>query len=89
MYVIDGSAAPKSSIHKATGEPISELSLKREGLEKNGIFGNNFPLGSTGIYSFGNGYYYFSKAVSDENGNFSDVALYRATSDPADPFTLA
>ncbi len=88
MYVIDGSCAPKQSIHKSTGEPITELSLKREGLEQNGIYGNNFPLGSTGIYSFGNGYYYFSKAGSDDNGSFSNVSLYRATNDPAAPFEL-
>lgn len=88
MYVIDGVSAPQKSLHKATGEEIFELSLKREGLVQNGIYGNNFPLGSTGIYSFGNGYYYFSHSGSDSEGNFTDLNLYRATNDPADPFEI-
>ena len=86
MYVIDGKTAPKQAIHRATGEEILELSLKREGLSEGEIYGNNFPLGSTGIYSFGNGYYYFSESGSDAEGQFTKVCLYRATSDPTDPF---
>ena len=86
MYVIDGKIAPKRSIHRATGEEILELSLKREGLSEGEIYGNNFPLGSTGIYSFGNGYYYFSAPGRDDEGQFTRLYLYRATSDPADPF---
>lgn len=86
MFVIDGSAAPYESIHRATGERIVELSLKREGLCSGEIFGNNFPYGSTGIYAFGNGYYYFSENASDEQGQFTNVNLYRATGKAEDPF---
>ena len=86
MYIIDGSVTPKDSLHRATGEPIRELSLKREGLSENGIYGNNFPHGSTGIYSFGNGYYYFSESGCDGEGQYANVWLYRATDDPTDPF---
>ena len=89
MYVIDGSIAPVSSTHKSTGEPIRELSLKSAGLQKNGIYGNNFPYGATGIYAFGNGFYYFSESGCDENGQFTNVCLYRATNDPSDPFERA
>ncbi|MBP3369764.1 MAG: hypothetical protein J6L85_03330 [Clostridia bacterium] len=86
MYVIDGSTAPRDSIHRATGEPIRELSLKREGLCEGEIYGNNFPYGATGVYSFGNGYYYFSAAGNNNGEQYTNVYLYRATGDPSDPF---
>lgn len=86
MYVIDGKISPRQAIHRATGEGILELSLKREGLSQGEIYGNNFPLGSTGIYSFGNGYYYFSAPGRDDEGQFTNLCLYRATGDPKDPF---
>ncbi len=86
MYIIDGAQAPRDSTHRATGEPIRELSLKREGLCSDGIYGNNFPHGSTGIYSFGNGYYYFSEHGCDDEGQYTNVHLYRATGNAAEPF---
>lgn len=86
MYVIDGASAPRESVHRATGERIVELSLKKEGLRSGEIWGNNFPYGSTGIYSFGNGYYYFSESASDGEGQYTNVNLYRATGDAEDPF---
>lgn len=86
MYIIDGAQAPRDSTHRATGEPIRELSLKREGLCSGSIYGNNFPHGSTGIYSFGNGYYYFSEHGCDDEGQYTNVHLYRATGDAAEPF---
>ena len=86
MYVIDGAIAPRESVHKATGERIVELTLKQEGLCENGIWGNNFPYGATGIYSFGNGYYYFSENGSDEQGQYTNVCLYRATGRADEPF---
>ena len=38
------------------------------------------------VYSFGNGYYYFSAPGRDDEGQFTRLYLYRATSDPKDPF---
>ena len=48
--------------------------------EKSGIYGSEFPYGSTGIYSVGDGMFYFSQdsKVSD-NVYATDVKLYRMT----------
>lgn len=50
--------------------------------EKTGISGWNFPYGSTGMHSFGNGYFYFSQNKSGKEGQSSTLRLYRATSGP-------
>lgn len=90
MYVVDGARAPKESVHKKSGEPIHELFVKQAGLSENGIYGNRFPYGSTGMYAFGNGYYYFSQNGRDpEKGEFAEVVLYKATGDPKAPFERA
>lgn len=86
MYVIDGSVPPKESVHRATGEPITELALLKKGVEKAGVYGNRFPLGSTGIYAFGNGYYYFSQSGADGNGQYTHLHLYRLTDHEILPF---
>ena len=86
MYVIDGSIPPRASCHRITGEPITELSLLKAGVGEGEIFGNNFPHGSTGIYAFGNGYYYFSQPGHNENGQYTAVHLYKYTGNPQDPF---
>ncbi len=87
MYILDGKTLPTEKIHEATGEKISTLSLKKEGLGEGEIFGNNFPYGSTGTYAFGNGYYYFSQIGNDdEKGQYTNVVLYKATGNPKNPF---
>lgn len=87
MYVIDGDAAPVTDRHSAYGEDISRLSLRQEGLEQDGIRGNRFPYGATGIHAFGNGYYYFSVDGNDpEKGQYTNVYLYRASDDAKIPF---
>ena len=88
MYIIDGSQPPRESRHSATGEPILELSLLKKGVGAGEIWGNTFSLGSTGIYAFGNGYYYFSASERSEAGECTTLHLYRATDNPADPYEL-
>lgn len=86
MYVIDGSEPPRRTRHRATGEPILALSLLKAGIGEGEIRGNRFPLGSTGIYAFGNGYYYFSHNARDEQGEHTYLRLYTAAEDPAFPY---
>ena len=77
MFVIDGKKAPITVKHEQYGEEISLLSLVGSENAQD-IRGNYFPYGSTGIYAFGNGYYYFSRPGADENGSqYTNVALYR------------
>lgn len=45
--------------------------------EKSGIRGINFPYGTTGMISLGDGYFYFSQDFHKENGWGSEVVLYR------------
>lgn len=89
MFVIDGKIPPKKSVHKLYGEEISELSLLREGECNNDIYGYRFKYGATGMYSFGNGYYYFSQSANDpEKGEYTNVVLYHATNDRFMPFEI-
>ena len=48
-----------------------------EGDEKTGIYGIEFPYGSTGMISLGNGYFYFSRPFQTEEGFNTDVGLYK------------
>ena len=67
------------SQNSAYGEEIYELSLYNKGIY--------FPYGSTGIYAFGDGRYYFSRPGYDkEKGQYTNVRLYRASDSEADPF---
>ncbi|MBQ7761295.1 MAG: hypothetical protein IJ400_04490 [Clostridia bacterium] len=70
MFFISANEKPKQSIHSAYNEEILELPVEK------GIY---FPYGSTGMYAFGNGYYYFSKQGQDKDlGQYTNVALYKA-----------
>ena len=79
MYVIDLDVPAVMSKHKATGENITELMLSEKyGVkdEKSGIRGMDFPLGSTGMVSLGNGEFLFSKTFGDANGCGTTVEHY-------------
>lgn len=45
--------------------------------EKSGIRGINFPYGTTGMISLGDGYFYFSQDFREEDGWGTEVVLYR------------
>ena len=71
------------------GEEINELVLQQMGESKNGIFGYRFKYGATGMYSFGNGYYYFSQSAKDpEMGEYTNVVLYRMSNDSQNLFEI-
>ena len=79
MYFISAYEAPKLSVNSEYGEEISELLLYNDGIY--------FPYGSTGIYAFGDGKYYFSQpGYNKERGQYTNVRLYRATNNDEAPF---
>ena len=64
---------------KGIDEKVKTLPLCLFGAEKaeNGISGSDFPYGSTGMISLGDGLFYFSKHFLDkENGHGSDICLF-------------
>ena len=90
MFICDGSVKPKEQeLIGRGGEVGALLTLAKlgEAADRNGIRGVNFPYGSTGVASLGNGLFYFSKNYSEKRdgaGYFgSHVTLYRY--DPSDP----
>ena len=79
MFFISAKAEPESAIHTPYNEEILELPLLGEGIY--------FPYGSTGMYAFGDGHYYFSKSAWDkEKGQYTNVALYSLTDNASAPF---
>lgn len=81
MFFISADATPVISKHTAYNEELLELPLYNEGIY--------FPYGSTGIYAFGNGYYYFSQhGYHKELGQYTNAVLYRATDNDTEPFQI-
>jgi hypothetical protein len=79
MFFIAGDAQPTPSTHPVYQEPILTLPLCSEGVY--------FPYGSTGMYAFGDGRYYFSQhGKHAELGQYNHAALYRAGKDGESPF---
>ena len=77
MYVIDGSRAAVESELLGCGEWGLVLALRDTGEGENGIYGINFPHGSTGFCSLGDGNFYVSEHFSAEEGQATNVYLYR------------
>ncbi|MBQ8345451.1 MAG: hypothetical protein IJY42_04195 [Clostridia bacterium] len=71
LFFISATAQPTPSTHSVYGEEILTLPLACEGIR--------FPYGSTGLYAFGDGRYYFSQhGKHDELGQYTHAVLYRA-----------
>ena len=89
MYIVDGAKPPVTAPLRGV-EPPQEgetLSLLAKGLPHgSGVWGWDFPLGSTGLFALGNGYYYVSHDGKDEDGWYTHVKLYRW--DGASPLAL-
>ena len=78
MFIIDRSKEAVEKDLKDYKENALVLSLANMGQEgKNNIYGSYFMYGSTGMYSFGNGYYYFSHNGHDGIDQFTNVKLYK------------
>ena len=81
IFIIDGKVAPNEEMHPVYGEKINVLKLSSS---------SHFPLGATGVFSFGDGYFYFSEPGYDkELGQYANIILYRATDDKLSDFTVA
>jgi len=87
MFIIDQTVAPEEKeIYGIPGEKALHLTLKKIGVqdEAHGVWECDFHVGTTGIYSFGNGYYYYSyeKLRKEEDGGrfySSEIKLCRFT----------
>ena len=75
MFVIDLNKKSERLDIKGTGEKGDVLFLAEVGeLDENtGIKGINFPYGATGMISLGDGYFYFSKDFTNEDGTRGTV----------------
>ena len=83
MFVIDGSVEAREELLTGCGgEKGLVLTLKDTCLSSDGIYGVDFPHGSTGLYSFGDGRFYVSQhTVSPEKGQATNVYLYKLNTD--------
>lgn len=81
MFVIDGGKSAKEEpLVGCGGETGRVLALKETGESGNGISGVNFPLGSMGVHSLGDGEFYFVDPVWDDPDNLSVKCVrYRLT----------
>lgn len=80
LYAVDASRPPVTARLRGV-EPPQEgalLSLRADGLShESGVSGWDFPLGSTGLYSLGDGFYYISHDGRCDDGYYTHVKLYR------------
>lgn len=79
MYAVDLSKPAVYKKLKGVSENGEVLGLKKLSFFKNcgKISGCNFPFGSTGMISLGNGRFLFSEEFSNENGHGTDVYSYK------------
>lgn len=78
LYIVDGSKGATPQLLQGV-EPQTTgqvLTLLPSG-EQNKTPGWHFDFGSTGLYSFGNGYYYVSHDGRNGEGFYTHVRLYR------------
>ena len=96
MFLCDGKAVPtEAELRGRGGERGLLLSLAQcgEDLDKNGLRGCNFPHGSTGVASLGDGLFYFSVPYREERDGAryfgSNLTLYKYSPDKPELFELA
>lgn len=69
LFAIDGTVAPIWKEVRGVGEEKMHLTLKKVGkAEHPEIFGWRFPLGSTGLYAYGDGRYLISQPFRAKTG---------------------
>lgn len=78
LFCADMSVKPKPKILDGTGEEAQVLALAEKGLydEKTGIYGWHFPLGSTGLFSFGNGEWLICRHYRTHEGQCGEIEHY-------------
>lgn len=81
LFFIDATVPAKEQVLLVrNGEAGKLLTLAPIGeAGKEGIRGSHFPLGSTGVYSFGDGRFYFSRLLKKDKAFASLTELYEMT----------
>ena len=79
LFCADMSAQPEIKEHKGTNEKIQVLTLAEKGLydEKTEVYGWHFPLGSTGLFSFGNGEWLICRNYQTDEGQCGEIEHYK------------
>ena len=79
LFAVDTECSPEENFFEELQETIKCLTLKKQGLydEKSGIYGWNFPYGTTGLFSFGDGNYLISHETSTPEGQCSYIHYYK------------
>ena len=72
MFFLDMSLPAKEE----NGKKLLALAKIGKLHEATGIYGSEFPYGSTGVISLGEGRFYFSKPSSDLGVWSTEIALY-------------
>ena len=78
LFSVDMSAQPETKELIENGEAVETLQLSRKGVyhQKTGVYGWHFPLGSTGLFSFGNGDWLICRHFRTEEGQCGEIELY-------------
>ena len=93
LYAIDAKAQPEM-------KPLKGVWYEKEGMvvelaklgtrhAQSGVYGWDQDMGATGLESLGNGQFYTSEVVRQEDLNGAEVKLYDFDPNQAEPFTLA
>lgn len=79
LFSVDMSIPPKNEKLKGTDENAELLTLSQMGLcdKKTGIHGWHFPLGSTGLFSFGNGEWLICRPFRTVKGQCGEIDHYK------------
>ena len=78
LFSVDMTAQPEVKQLKGIDEKGETLTLSKKGLydEKAGIYGWHFPLGSTGLFSFGNGEWLICRHYRTKEGQCGEIEHY-------------
>ena len=79
LFSVDMQFSPEVGELKGTGEKAEILMPAEKGVrdEATGIWGWHFPLGSTGLFSFGNGEWLICRHFSTQEGQCGEIRHYR------------
>ena len=90
LFAVDATARPVKQalqgvpyIKKGSVVPLKQVGLKHEAT---GLRGWMFPVGSTGMASLGDGYFYFSHNYNSEQGQGSTIRMYHYSGRPEAAF---
>ena len=78
LFNVDLSVQPQTKELKGIDETAEVLSLSQKGLydEKTGVYGWYFPLGSTGLFSFGDGDWLICRHFRTDEGQCGEIEHY-------------